>query len=94
MRSAEWPGCLVTSPGALAHEHRPRAARCRVVVVSRSMQLHLAETDGHNAAARFVRQDGRRMGGFEGFDGCMDALIFERRWLDVAGFSWRLLAFG
>ena len=57
------------------------------------MQLHLAETDGHNAA-RFVRQDGHRMGGFEGFDGCMDALIFERRWLDFAGFSWRLLAFG
>ena len=57
------------------------------------MQLHLAETDGHNAA-RFVHQDGGRMGGFEGFDGCMDAFIFAQRWLDFAGFSWRLLAFG
>ena len=38
------------------------------------MQMYLAETDGHNAA-RFVRKDGRWMGGFEGFDGCMDGRI-------------------
>ena len=73
MRSAEYSGCMDTSPGALAHEHRPHAARCRVVV-SRSMQLYLAETDGHSAA-RFVRKDRRWMGDFEGFDGCMDGRL-------------------